>query len=245
MNLTIDIGNSYTKISRFDNNIFIDSHIVISDQDLLEFTAKEIANNNVHSIIICSVKEFISESLISSYQAVNNLIVFSHKTRIPIKNAYSSPETLGLDRLCAAVGAFTLFPDSNCLIIDAGTAITFDLLNNKNEYLGGSISPGLTTRYKALAHFTKKLPELSYLNEINYPGNNTVNSIHAGVQYGILYETEGYITHLEKLYNNLNVIITGGDSIFFERNLKKHIFVQPNLVAIGLHRILEINEKNI
>ncbi|MBI5538603.1 MAG: type III pantothenate kinase [Bacteroidia bacterium] len=245
MNLTIDIGNSNTKISRFANNNIIDSHIVTSNQDILELTAKEISDNNINSIIVCSVKDFIPESLISLYQTVNNFIVFSHQTKIPIKNSYLSPETLGLDRLCAAIGAFTLFPNNNCLIIDAGTAITFDLLNNKNEYLGGAISPGLTTRYKALAHFTKRLPELSYLNEINYPGNNTINSIHAGVQYGILYETEGYINNLEKKYNNLKVIITGGDSIFFERNLKKPIFVQPNLVALGLHRILEINEKNI
>jgi type III pantothenate kinase len=244
MNLTIDIGNSNTKISRFENNIFIDSFIVVNEHDILQLTQNEINNNYIKSIIICSVKDNIPQSILSLAQTVQNLIVFSHKNIIPIVNLYSSPETLGLDRLCSAVGAYLLFPNCNCLIIDAGTAITFDLLNFKGEYLGGSISPGLTTRYKALAHFTKKLPELSYNEEFSFPGNNTNNSIHAGVQYGILYETEGYINNLEKEYSDLHVIVTGGDINFFERNLKKTIFAQPNLVAIGLHRILEINEKN-
>ena len=157
---------------------------------------------------------------------------------------YSTPETLGLDRLCAAIGANTLFPNKNCLIIDAGTAITFDLINNNAEFLGGSISPGLTTRYKALSHYTKKLPELKYTEYFHFPGKKTTDSIQTGIQCGILYETEGYIHNLEKYYTDLHVLVTGGDFIFFVKNLKKPIFVQPNLVAIGLHRILEINEKN-
>ncbi len=244
MNLTIDIGNSNTKISRFENNKFVDSFIAANECDMLQLIQNKINKNDINAIIICSVKENIPQSVMSLNQTVKNLIVFSNKNIIPIVNLYSSPETLGLDRLCSAVGANFLFPNCNCLIIDAGTAITFDLLNNKGEYLGGSISPGLTTRYKALAHFTKKLPELIYNEEFNFPGNNTENSIHAGVQYGVLYETEGYINNLEKEYSDLHVIVTGGDINFFERNLKKTIFAEPNLVAIGLHRILEINEKN-
>jgi len=244
MNLTIDIGNSNIKISKFENNKFIELLILHNELDIIKFLQSEVNNTFINSIIICSVSENISELLLSVARMVKNFIVFSHKTPVPIINVYSSPKTLGLDRLAAAVGAFTIFPNKNCLIVDAGTAITFDLLNNKGEYLGGAISPGLTIRYKALSHFTKKLPELEFTENLEYPGKNTINSIHTGVQSGILYETEGYICNLEKYYSDLHVLVTGGDVNFLVRNLKKPIFTQPNLVAIGLQRIIQFNEKN-
>ena len=241
MKLAIDIGNSAVKVSVFDKKNIPDTFVIEKEEQFNDLWVKEKFQKKVSEIIVCSVRKTISKNILVYKNKVEKFIVFSHSTSIPIKNCYSSPRTLGLDRLAAAAGAFHLFPGKNCFIIDAGTAITFDLLNDKHEYLGGSISPGLQTRYKSLSHFTQKLPLIKFKNCIKYPGKNTENSIHLGVQLGIIHETLGYINFLEEYYPDLHVLVTGGDSNFFVRNIKKTIFAEPKLIAIGLHRILEHN----
>jgi len=243
MNLTIDIGNSKTKVTVFENNQIIN---IISNSNNIDFTNKltdEINNYTINSIIVCSVNNFIPDYILNLKKSAVNFIVFSHKTKIPVKNLYLTPETLGLDRLAAAIGTFAIYPKKNCLIIDAGTAITYDIINNKGEFIGGSISPGVLTRYKALSYFTNKLPELEFNENYEYPAKDTKVSIHAGIQLGIIYETEGYINKLTKQFSCLNVVVTGGDINFFVKNIKKTIFAQPNLVAIGLNNIIEFNKK--
>lgn len=242
MNLTIDIGNSKTKVTRFDNNNIENIISQSNDLDLFNALTDEIKNHKINSIIACSVNNAIPDFILNLRESIKHFIAFSHKTIIPIKNSYSTPETLGLDRLAAAIGANSIFPNNNCLIIDAGTAITFDITNEKGEFLGGSISPGITTRYKSLSHFTKRLPEIEFNENYEYPAKNTNCSIHAGIHLGIIYETEGYIKNIEKQFSNLKVVVTGGDFNFFVKSIKKTIFAEPNLVAIGLNRIIEINE---
>ncbi|MBT6766833.1 MAG: type III pantothenate kinase, partial [Prolixibacteraceae bacterium] len=154
---------------------------------------------------------------------------------------YDSKETLGKDRIAAAVGAFDLYPDSNVLIIDAGTAITYDIINEKNQYLGGNISPGLEMRFKALHHFTGKLPLVKQNKFDKLYGNTTENAILAGVQNGLVFEVDKAIDTFKEFYNNLKVIITGGNAEFFDKKLKNSFFVHFNLIAMGLNRILEYN----
>lgn len=244
MNITIDIGNSKTKVTAFKNNKLFK---VDSYSNNLNFNTIFTSNNiqKINSIIVCSVHNEIPDNILLLKKTCNNFIVFSHKTKIPVKNLYSTPETLGLDRLAASVGAYSIFPNKNSLIIDAGTAITFDIINFKGEYMGGSISPGILTRYKALSYYTKKLPDLEFNENYEYPAGSTKSSIHAGIQLGIIYETEGYIDKLKKQFKNLNVVVTGGDINFFVKNIKKTIFAQPNLVAIGLNKIIKFNENKI
>lgn len=241
MKLAVDIGNSKVKISVFNKNNIIDTFVLESEKQFNDLWLKENFQKKVSEIIVCSVRKSVSKNILAFKNKVEKFIIFSHSTSIPIKNCYSSPQTLGLDRLAAAVGAHHLFPGKNCFIIDAGTAITFDLLNENNEFLGGSISPGLEIRYKSLSHFTQKLPLIKFKNYIKYPGENTENSIHLGVQLGIIHETLGYLNFLEEYYSDLHVLVTGGDSNFFVRNIKKTIFAEPKLLAIGLYRILEHN----
>jgi type III pantothenate kinase len=164
-------------------------------------------------------------------------------TELPIENLYETPETLGKDRLAAAVGANELFPEQNLLVIDAGTAITFDLVSEKNQFIGGNISPGLEMRFKALNHFTGKLPLLSFSDEFDFIGKNTNDAIRAGVQNGMLYEIDRTIDIFNRNYQNLQIIMTGGDSNFFDKKLNYSIFVHFNLTLIGLNRILEHNAK--
>lgn len=193
--------------------------------------------------ILSSVKPVDDEILHFLSGNFDLFIELDHQTELPIENLYETPETLGKDRLAAAVGANELFPNQNLLIIDAGTAITYDLVSEKNEFIGGNISPGLQMRFKALNHFTGKLPLVSYSDEFQDIGRNTIDAIRAGVQNGILYEIAQTIELFNKNYQNLQIVMTGGDSIFFDKKLNYSIFVHFNITLIGLNRILEHNAK--
>ena len=173
----------------------------------------------------------------------NYFLELDQQTELPIENLYETPETLGKDRIAAAVGANELFPDQNLLIIDAGTAITYDLVSEKNQFIGGNISPGLEMRFKALNQFTGKLPLINYSDEFQLIGRNTTDAIRAGVQNGMRYEIDQTIAIFNRNYQNLQIIMTGGDSNFFDKKLNYSIFVHFNLTLIGLNRILEYNAK--
>ena len=176
-------------------------------------------------------------------EGFDRFVELDHLTELPIENLYETPETLGKDRIAAAVGANELFPDQNLLIIDAGTAITYDLVSEKNQFIGGNISPGLEMRFKALNHFTGKLPLVNYSDDFETVGRNTIDAIRAGVQNGILFEIAQTIDLFNRNYQNLHIIMTGGDSYFFDKKLNYSIFVNFNLTLIGLNRILEHNAK--
>jgi len=240
MNLVIDVGNSLTKFTLFNNSNIECSHSIKTNNIVLKQIKILFPISNCN-IIICSVKNIIPKNILSLEKLCKKLLIFNLSTYTPILNLYKS-KSLGLDRLAAAVGANTIFPNTNCLIIDAGTAITYDILTKNNEYLGGAISPGIDIRYKALSVFTNKLPDLNFVENFSYPANNTNDSINVGINKGILFETEGYINELSKKYKKLKVIVTGGNYNFLVKNIKRTIFAQQNLVAIGLNKILEFNE---
>ena len=242
MNLVIDIGNSRTKIALFNEsdlmfNVPLDELTTGNVEMLLD------EHPTLNKVILSSTKSYSPELKTILSERFVSFIELSHQTLIPIENLYETKETLGKDRLAAAIGANELFPDQNLLIIDAGTAITYDVVNSKNQYLGGNISPGLEMRFKALNYFTNKLPLIEQDDKFPLLGRNTSEAIRSGVQTGILYEVEQYIQTLNKFYKNLKVIITGGDAKFFDRKLKSSIFVHFNLTLIGLNRILEYNNR--
>ncbi len=242
MNLVIDIGNSRTKIALFNEsdlmfNVPLDELKTENVQMLLD------EHPTLNGAILSSSRPYSPELKEFLIKKFDSFLEMDYQTLIPIENLYESKETLGNDRLAASIGANELFPGQNLLIIDAGTAITFDLVNSRNQFLGGNISPGLEMRYKALHHFTGKLPLLEANDEFPLLGRNTTEAIRAGVQNGILFEVEQYIQGLNKKYENLKIIITGGDAKFFDKNLKSSIFVHFNLTLIGLNRILEFNNR--
>lgn len=240
MNLVIDIGNSGTKLWLFDQSkeefsLTVDN-LMKSDIDKLlqQFSG-------INKAILCSVKDYPSEIKQYLQEKIKIFIELDEYTPLPIENLYRTPSTLGKDRLAGATGAASLYPGENILIIDAGTAITYDLVNNQNQYAGGNISPGLEMRYKALNHFTRKLPLLKFQEFNGIFGQTTPEAIHTGVQLGLLLEVENVINTFKENYKNLIVIITGGNTNFFVKKLKNSFFVNYNLIAIGLNRILEHN----
>lgn len=243
MNLVVDIGNTRTKAALFNESELAEDFIYTGS---LKSCVDEIFSkyHQIHNTIISTVKKTDDELLdIIKNKTTGKLIELNASTPVPIKNLYLSPESLGKDRLAAVVGAYTIYKDSNVLIIDAGTAITYDFLNSKGEYSGGNISAGMEMRFKALNQYTAKLPKYSSTTGFPDMGYNTETAIISGVLKGIIFEIEGYISLFSGKYKELKIIITGGDADFFVKNLKKPIFVIPNLILTGLNHILKYNEK--
>jgi type III pantothenate kinase len=133
------------------------------------------------------------------------------------------------------------YPDNNVLIIDAGTCITYDFITNKNEYLGGAISPGIRMRYKGLNNLTANLPLLETKSPEDIIGSSTNSSIHSGVVNGVVNEIDGFINAYKEKYSYLTVILTGGDANFLSEQLKSSIFANSNFLLEGLNYILEFN----
>lgn len=243
MNLAIDIGNTLAKLAVIDDGQVVDFQKTEKiDGAFVERILEE--NPEIEAAIIVSTGEYETAWEQMLEKRMKRFIRFGAETPIPIENGYATPQTLGLDRLAAAVAANALYPNSNVLIVDFGTAITVDFVSAEGRFLGGNISPGAATRFRALHHFTKRLP-LCELDEesVRLLGNSTRTAIESGVVNGIVYEIEGYIRDLQQRYNNLRIIFTGGESDFFAKRLKNTIFATYDLVAYGLNRILEYNAK--
>ncbi len=244
MNLTIDIGNTLIKIALFEGNTLVSS---IQTQELTKVNIASILEKNpLTNKCILSASGLIPEGIVEEIKSrIPYFMKFSPQSALPFISKYETPASIGLDRLAAVAGCINEYKDKNVLIIDAGTAITFELKNKDNEYLGGTISPGLRMRFKALHAYTDKLPLLEPTNHTELFGKNTHNALMSGVVNGMVYEIEGAIENFEKIYDNLTVILTGGDAHFFEIKLKKTIFVLPNLVSSGLNTILNYNVANL
>ena len=245
MNLVIDIGNSQTKVAVFDAGEIVQV-ICMEELNIARLRDLRSLYPNLTKAILSSVVDVETKLLNSLKKEFDFFIDFDHQTAIPIGNLYESKETLGLDRLAAAVGGATLFPGKALLVIDAGTAITFDLVDLNNCFLGGNISPGLNMRFRSLHEFTKKLPEIERSDQWPDTGKTTEEAIRAGVQNGMIFEIDGMIDHIRKKWPGCQVILTGGDLFFFDKKLKNTIFVKFEITLIGLNRILEYNaEKNL
>lgn len=195
----------------------------------------------MNKAILSSVKNADGQLLQFMTENFERFVDLNHQTRLPIANLYQTPETLGKDRIAAAVGANELFPGQNVLIIDAGTAITFDLVSAENQFIGGNISPGMQMRFKALNQFTGRLPKVDHSENYNTLGKNTDEAIRAGVQNGLIFEIERTIDLFSEKYPGLQVVMTGGDSIFLDKLLNYDVYVHLNLTLIGLNKILEYN----
>ena len=183
---------------------------------------------------------FMACSTRSEKMHVQDVVLLDHTTPVPINIAYETPETLGMDRLAAAVGAFDLFPNRDTLIIDVGTCMTMDLVSKEGTFLGGIISPGLRMRMKSMSAFTANLPDIAerwMQLELKALGTTTDQCLVAGSFGGMLNEIEGAIHKLSQDFTSINVILTGGDAQHFESKLKAHIFAGSKIVLTGLYRI--------
>lgn len=240
-NLVIDMGNTLIKVAVFnqDKIVFSDQSSALSQNTINQIKEKHQPQN----LIISSVREDL-ELNIEDLKNDFNYIRFDQQIETPIQNNYKSKATLGLDRLAAVIGAQHLFPKQNVLVIDAGTCITYDVVNDKGEYYGGSISAGVEMRFNAMHQFTSKLPLVNFDESFdeNY-GNNTPNAMSSGVINGVLFEVEGFIQQQLKERPDTKIILCGGNSAFFDSRFKNSIFAhlilhEPNLVLIGLNTVV-------
>ena len=249
MNLCIDQGNSRTKVALMTDEGKMIKHFIYKQFSSAEverlFDLYEITDSIISSVV--NIEAAIVNTLSRRSQ---HFVLFDHMTPVPIINRYDSPQTLGQDRLAAAVGAKKLSPDENLLIIDAGSAITYDFVSEEGEYLGGNIAPGLKMRFTMLNRMTKKLPlvEVDENELIPLFGKNTRDAIAAGVIRGVAYEVKGYMRTLGEKMNHFRTFLTGGNAPYILNNVrasrteKRELQYEKNLVLIGLNEILVYNK---
>lgn len=238
--LVIDVGNSQTKAAIFDDHKLVKTDILKypDTEHVLSF----FNGYNIQHSIISSVNDDI-HNLEDALAQRTNYIRFSAELNNSIDNRYKTPGTLGLDRLAGIVGAKTLYPGVDCLVIDAGTCITYDAIDKNCIYTGGSISPGLKMRFKAMHTFTARLPLVELADFVGLEGYDTVTSMLSGVVNGTLSEMKGFIENYRSRYTDLQIILCGGDANFFDTRLKSSIFAhtlktEPDLVLIGLNEVI-------
>jgi type III pantothenate kinase len=240
MNLCIDVGNTQVKLGVYNSQsslLSFSKHpeltIAVLETLFLKFEIKQAILSSVrveHLVVL----EFLETQL-------KTVLQLSSKTKVPLQSQYLTPETLGNDRLAAAIGANALYPQENVLIVDAGTCITYDFVTFDASYMGGSILPGIKMRFQALHELTAKLPLIKQEDLDSFIGTSTKTSIQTGVLCGVLHELRGFKSQYEQKFGNIKVIVTGGDASYFESQLKNEIFAQPKLVLIGLNTILNYN----
>lgn len=240
MILAVDIGNTAIKLAVVDD---------VSVYDLIRTTSKDfISNINVicsnypylKNACVCQVGS-IEIKLLHSLESLLDVTYINKNSKLPFSNNYKA-DSLGNDRIALVAGAAAQRKNSeNTLIIDAGTCVTYDFIDSDNNYQGGAISPGFRLRYQSLNNFTQNLPLLEKTSIKHFIGDTTITSIHSGVINGLVYEVNGMIKKYKKEFQDLNVIITGGDADLLVKQMKNRFFASPFLMLHGIHNIYKIN----
>ncbi|MBD79714.1 MAG: pantothenate kinase [Crocinitomicaceae bacterium] len=241
MYLVADLGNTQLKLALFDQKGMVQLKKLNRETDF------DLFKEHLDSIspeTPCIISSVIEEENEIEKEITNRFktIYLNNSSNLPLKNNYRTPETLGQDRLANAVACHTHHPNQNVLSIDMGTCIKYDFVNATGEYLGGAISPGLQMRLESLSTNTGRLPLLEPEGDVAVIGGNTKESILSGVMNGIRFELEGVIEEYKRQYNDLYIVLTGGDHERFVKAFKYPIFARPNLTLEGLYYILKINE---
>ncbi|MCG2461752.1 type III pantothenate kinase [Flavobacteriaceae bacterium F89] len=241
MNLIIDAGNTFVKFAIFEGR-----NIVFQEKVETKDFCKAIKMMfgrfpKVSHAIVANVGGLEKKDIavVAVFCKVHQL---NYGSKVPYRNCYATPKTLGVDRMALATAAFYQFPNKNTLVVDAGTCITYDMVLGIGDYLGGAISPGLSMRYKALNEQTNRLPLLQMEDLLDFIGNSTESSIHSGVINGVCCEIDGVINQYRQRFTDLTVILTGGDAQFLSKRLKNTIFAHSKFLLEGLNYLLEYNK---
>lgn len=248
-NLTIDNGNTSVKVA-----FFIGTQVVATNRFLrrnVRLLERFISTYKPDTAIVCSTASSTVSQRIEQLaeQRCRRALHLTHETPLPIRLGYRTPATLGRDRIATAVGAWTIAQrlDNACdvLIIDAGTAITYDLVTADGCFIGGNIAPGMALRFKSLHEHTGRLPLVDAEGDTPVVGYDTMTAIRSGVMLGLLGEIKAYIADLRLSHTNLMIFITGGDGKMLHSRLgDENIIYNEHLAAEGLNRILLYNEAN-
>ena len=240
MKLVLDIGNTLGKLVVYEQEDEVFSaqfelgemHTTLID---LFFDFPEIKQ-----AILCSVVS-IEPQIQLFLKEKTTLLQVNSQMKLPFENRYETPETLGADRIGLVAAAAFKFPKKNCLIVDAGSCVTYDFISSDGVYRGGAISPGLQMRFKAMHLHTNKLPFVTIKEDYIALGTDTQKSILAGTVNGMVYEIEGWQKSLETTHKDLTLILTGGDAQFLSKRLKNTIFAHSNFLVEGLSQLLDYN----
>lgn len=243
MHLIFDIGNTQIKIAVFEQNKF--RELFTSNQNELLTTVNTICikYSNIEKAIMASSGTIKNEVLLALKKKLD-ILQLTAKSNFPFTNAYSTPDTLGIDRMVLAAGAVLQYPKQNRLIIDLGTCITYDFVDDTNKYHGGAISPGIRLRYESMFQQTAKLPLLTKKLPTSFIGNSTHESIHSGVINGVILEIDGFIDLYKSQYAKFITILTGGDSDFLAMQLKNTIFANSNFLLESLNQTYQYNQND-
>ena len=243
MILTVDVGNTRIKAAVFEGDTNLESFVF--DKIELEKKIKKILEKfeTITYLVVSSVGDVEKQSFLAFEDAVKVHFV-SHEDIFPFINNYGTPKTLGIDRMVLAAGATLLYPNQNRLVIDAGTCITYDFIDENNVYQGGAIAPGFRLRYESLHQFTAKLPLLTLESPESYVGKSTSESIHSGVVNGLVYEIDGFIDEYKSDGSKIIIILTGGDTVFLAKRLKNTIFANSNFLLESLNQTFQYKIKN-
>ena len=240
VNLCVDWGNTRVKAAIYDSEKQVENRNFSADEAASAIAAL-IDSHKPEKGIMCAVTNHTSEAEHLMSDKLKAFLKLNNNTRVPIMNAYSSPDTLGADRLGLAVGAHMLNPDKNNLVISIGTCVTYNFIQKNKTFRGGAISPGLHMRLKAMHEFTDRLPEVKLEGELLLLGYDTETCMRSGAVYGIAAEIDGMIADFSSQYADFNAILTGGDLPFFATKVKSKIFADPDLLLKGLNLILNYN----
>lgn len=239
-NFLIDLGNTNCKVAFEEEGVIHEVHRSTRNEDIPTFIFSHLENKNVDVIVFSNVRDDDPELSNALKERCRHFVLLDYTTELPVDLNYQFPaKGLGADRIAGALAVATMFPNKDCIKFDFGTALTVDFISKEGTLLGGNISLGLTSRFRALNTFTKRLPLIK--PEDNFPsmGVNTATAMTAGVVLGLIFEVEGYI----KKNPESTIVFTGGDAFYFAEKMKSAIFVAPNLVLLGLAQIADYYAK--
>lgn len=242
MLLAIDVGNTQIKLAVFEHHTLIHKEIIAYNDWLIAVKKNLKKFSKIENIVVASVGKLNKEDFLELNSNVK-IYFITKESNFPFQNLYATPNTLGIDRMVLAAGAVLQFPNKKRLVIDAGTCITYDFIDENNNYLGGAISPGIRLRYESLHNYTAKLPLLTKENPDNIIGNSTNQSIHSGVVNGVAMEIDGFINNSFGENDNFIIILTGGDAEFLADRLKNTIFANSNFLLESLNQTFQYNHK--
>ncbi len=243
MVLTIDVGNTRIKAAVFEENTALEI-FTFEKKQLLEKIEKILKKfPKCSNLVVASVGSIEKQSFLN-FEKQLKVHFFTHEDGFPFHNKYATPKTLGIDRMILAAGATLKFPKQNRLVIDAGTCITYDFIDENDNYLGGAISPGLRLRYESMHNFTARLPLLTLEAPNSYIGNSTTQAMHSGVVNGFVYEIDGFIDDYRRDFSNFIIILTGGDADFLAKRLKNTIFANSNFLLESLNQTYQYKIDN-
>ena len=242
MLLAIDVGNTQIKLAVFEHHTLIHKEIIAYNDWQIAVKKNLKKFSKIENIVVASVGKLNKEDFLELNSNVK-IYFITKESNFPFQNLYATPNTLGIDRMVLAAGAVLQFPNKKRLVIDAGTCITYDFIDENNNYLGGAISPGIRLRYESLHNYTAKLPLLTKENPDNIIGNSTNQSIHSGVVNGVAMEIDGFINNSFGENDNFIIILTGGDAEFLADRLKNTIFANSNFLLESLNQTFQYNHK--